>query len=604
MNRTVSISVSSMTSIVHNNRKTTCHRNKNIDLERSKDNIIYVQEDLQKVYHQLFDASVAQYNQTQKRKDRKIINYYLTVKNNQKIHEQKEMILAIGNSEDLKKEGKEFKCPFYRTPEWQKREKALDYLASDLQKKQENFPNLKIYNLVLHLDEDNPHLHLNFVPFTTQAKKGIKKQVSMNGALDEMGFNQRTKRAQKGKEEREILDYQTNFKHFREKFVNAVIKSFQIKNSEDFNFIALKGRTKHLTVEEYKKEKDEAHQEAEVIIKSAQDVAKKTIDEAKKKVEKHKKMYFLELEKQRETLEQELQERLSKITELEQQWLVKKREEQAQIEEEKKQNGQNGKSIQQRERALNTRGEKILLREKMLDLQEKTLNESERELANRGRSVKQREAEVNTLYNQLDVQKTSIEQQQKDLNGIKTSLFEQNESLNAREKMLRSKESMLSKRESENKARRDDLELDREQFESERRNFKIEYQDFRATVEAASTVINTAESKSKELKAQRATLESDQERFRRFSQEVTEELERIKLADREWMKNETLELKEREKAFNDKLEDPEVKRAVNEFETRQKAKVMQNNKTDSSQVLDQKINEWLTWTNVKYLDTK
>ena len=131
-------------------------------------------------------------------------------------------------------------------------------------------------------------------------------------------------------------------------------------------------------------------------------------------------------------------------------------------------------------------------------------------------------------------------------------------------------------------------------MESERRNFKIEYQDFRARVEAASTVINTAEFKARELKAQRATLKSDQERFRRFSQEVTEEFERRELADREWMKNENLELKEREKAFNDKLEDPEVKRAVNEFETRQKAKVMQNNKTDFSQVLDQKINEWLT----------
>lgn len=49
-------------------------------------------------------------------------------------------------------------------------------------------PNLKVFNAVMHLDEATPHLHIDFIPFAHNAKKGLSVKVSMKGALREQGF--------------------------------------------------------------------------------------------------------------------------------------------------------------------------------------------------------------------------------------------------------------------------------------------------------------------------------------------------------------------------------------------------------------------------------
>ena len=56
-------------SLSHNNREFTA---KNIDSSRTPNNIVFVQQDLGEVYHQLFDEAVEEYNSRQKRKDRRI----------------------------------------------------------------------------------------------------------------------------------------------------------------------------------------------------------------------------------------------------------------------------------------------------------------------------------------------------------------------------------------------------------------------------------------------------------------------------------------------------------------------------------------------------
>ena len=60
-------------SLSHNNREFTA---KNIDPLRTANNIVFVQQDLGEAYHQLFDEAVERYNAHQKRKDRKIGNYF------------------------------------------------------------------------------------------------------------------------------------------------------------------------------------------------------------------------------------------------------------------------------------------------------------------------------------------------------------------------------------------------------------------------------------------------------------------------------------------------------------------------------------------------
>ena len=51
---------------------------------------------------------------------------------------------------------------------------------------QERYPNLKVFNAVIHLDEETPHLHLDYVPITENCQKGMEKQTSQSRAFAEI----------------------------------------------------------------------------------------------------------------------------------------------------------------------------------------------------------------------------------------------------------------------------------------------------------------------------------------------------------------------------------------------------------------------------------
>ena len=58
---------------------------------------------------------------------------------------------------------------------------------------QERNPNLKVFSAHLHMDEATPHLHIDFVPFTTGSKRGLDTRVSLKQALAAQGFKGRTR---------------------------------------------------------------------------------------------------------------------------------------------------------------------------------------------------------------------------------------------------------------------------------------------------------------------------------------------------------------------------------------------------------------------------
>ena len=169
---TISFHTDKTTSIAHNNR-VNVYGNKNINIDKIKDNITYVKRDIEEVYAEQFDVAVSEYNAKQKRSDRKIDNYYKKVLHDKKTEHQRELIVAIGDSTenldesivDLKKE-------------------ILDKYARDFQ---ERNPNLRVYNCVLHLDEKNPHLHINYVPVASYTR-GLKKRVAFEKALEQQGY--------------------------------------------------------------------------------------------------------------------------------------------------------------------------------------------------------------------------------------------------------------------------------------------------------------------------------------------------------------------------------------------------------------------------------
>ncbi len=64
-------------------------------------NIDYCNEPIKKVYHEMFDEALKQYNDKQKRKDRKISDYYKHIESGKQEKLFHKIIFQIGNMEDV-----------------------------------------------------------------------------------------------------------------------------------------------------------------------------------------------------------------------------------------------------------------------------------------------------------------------------------------------------------------------------------------------------------------------------------------------------------------------------------------------------------------------
>ena len=178
MKRTISVEVGKG-SVNHNSRK---FRAENVDGNRTHLNIDYCNERIQAVYHQLFDEALKRYNEKQARADRRISNYYEKIRSGNQEKPFHEIILQIGNKEDMSATG-------------EYAELALTVLDKYYQGFQERNPNLRVFSAHLHMDEATPHIHIDFVPFTTGSKRGLDTRVSLKQALAAQGFKGGTRGA-------------------------------------------------------------------------------------------------------------------------------------------------------------------------------------------------------------------------------------------------------------------------------------------------------------------------------------------------------------------------------------------------------------------------
>lgn len=69
--------------------------------------------------------------------------------------------------------------------------KILNEYMQDFQQRN---PTLKVFSAYLHMDEATPHLHIDFVPYTTGSKRGLDTRVSLKQALAALGFKGGTRR--------------------------------------------------------------------------------------------------------------------------------------------------------------------------------------------------------------------------------------------------------------------------------------------------------------------------------------------------------------------------------------------------------------------------
>ena len=171
MKRTISAMVGKG-SVTHNSRSFTAE---NVDSERTHLNIDYCNEPIKKVYHEMFDEALKQYNDKQKRKDRKIPDYYKHIESGKQEKLFHEIIFQIGNKDDMSATGEHA-------------ELARTILDEYYQGFQERNPYLRVFSAHLHMDEATPHIHIDFVPFTTGSKRGLETRVSLKQAMLNMGF--------------------------------------------------------------------------------------------------------------------------------------------------------------------------------------------------------------------------------------------------------------------------------------------------------------------------------------------------------------------------------------------------------------------------------
>ena len=177
MKRTISF-MTGKGSVNHNSRK---FHAKNTAPERSCLNVEYCNENVKDVYHELFDEALARYNEKQTRSDRRIDDYYEKIRSGKQEKPFHEIILQIGDKDNMGA----------KTENGQLAAKVLDKYMWDFQRRN---PTLRVFSAYLHMDEATPHLHIDFVPYTTGSRRGIDTRVSLKQALSALGFKGGTRR--------------------------------------------------------------------------------------------------------------------------------------------------------------------------------------------------------------------------------------------------------------------------------------------------------------------------------------------------------------------------------------------------------------------------
>lgn len=212
--------------ISHNNRDFFA---KNVDQKRSGNNITYKRVELKEIYHSLFDTALEEYN-LRKRSNEKIIDYYEHIKNSKQERLFQEIIVGFGNMTENSKDAES----------WEIKKQLCEEYMREFEKRN---PNLKVFNAVMHLDEANPHLHIDFVPVAMAGTtKGLKTRVSFKQALIEQGF------VPEGKKKNQAVMWEES----EREFMTELLHRHQLERDNKNNHRA------HLTIGQFKAECERA----------------------------------------------------------------------------------------------------------------------------------------------------------------------------------------------------------------------------------------------------------------------------------------------------------------------------------------------------------
>jgi hypothetical protein len=208
----------------HNDRTIKQVNSRSWKPELSNQNIVYVNEPIQNVYHELFDSALDQYNakiKQSKNPQRVIKDYYEHISRSKQEKPFYEFIVAFGNINDK------------NTEIYPVLQQCLDEYNRDFQSRN---PNFRVFQQITHRDEVGiDHTHMDIVPVCSGNTRGLETKNSFTGALKQMGYT--------GKNA--FLDWRRS----EEKYMAEILERHGLE------FERGDGRQEHLNVRQYQEYK-------------------------------------------------------------------------------------------------------------------------------------------------------------------------------------------------------------------------------------------------------------------------------------------------------------------------------------------------------------
>lgn len=419
--------------------------NKHIDRSLSQYNTTFIKEDIKQAYEKVFGEALKEYNEKQKKKSRRIDDYYEYIKEkvdkakgkkkgNTTYNLQDEVILTIGNKEMWDNIHQSFHDHY---KDHEKAEEAfIQYKKQEsdatfkefLDEFQAKHKHLYVFNAVAHYDEKGaPHMHMNFFGMAEGLEKGLRIQPRTTRAIAQDldgDFYEKMQATSKAKNEFEKENRRRKkaglelLQADRKAFMSAsadVYTQFLIESKQIFiekarahGFEYVPGETNPIKdLHTFKKLAQKAEQEAK-------EKAKKLLAKANKEINEYKEAKLSDIDKEAgnkqakiKELDKDLAEKKSKVEALENATeMAAKAKDEASREERIAR--QNAEIAQKQADSFKAELERIK--------SEKTAQEAE---------IKERKEEISELNEQIADQTLELEQEKEKLEAEKNLLKDQ-----------------------------------------------------------------------------------------------------------------------------------------------------------------------------------
>ena len=121
--------------------------------------------DVKDLYKLEFEKARIEYNNKQKREDRKIKDYFYKISDDTKHDLACEIIIELGNMH------------FWENKSQEEKYKMIEVFTEQVKDLETIVPEFKVANATIHFDESSPHLHIVGIAIKDNCKTGMTKQV-------------------------------------------------------------------------------------------------------------------------------------------------------------------------------------------------------------------------------------------------------------------------------------------------------------------------------------------------------------------------------------------------------------------------------------------